>query len=168
MTSALSSWHVRLLAVLGTVGCVGGLLAMPALLHRSKSSRPVTSVHLEETRFRSLKAQREAILARINRKEALIQDLIVGRKTLLEVAGPFYVLHREVEDRFPRIPRDFSNLPEPERACRIIIDRVWNILGNEPERARVIIARLEEELDSHLQAGTLRLSLPSMRKEAVR
>jgi hypothetical protein len=119
-------------------------------------------------RERDLAVQRAASMERIDRKDHLIQEVIAGRKTLLEVAGPFYELHRQVEARFPGLQRQFSDLPDKERACRLVIDRVQGLLMAEPARSKAVTERLEAEYQRHLREGTLQVSFPPREGEEAR
>jgi hypothetical protein len=167
ITATRLSWLARLLAAVVAAGYLGWLLST-ALAPRAGPPGLAGSLHEEEMRERELAIERAAIMDRIERKERLIQDVIAGRKPLLEAAGPFYELHRQVEVRFPGLARLFPDLPDQERACRLVIDRVQGLLVMEPDRSKAITERLEAELQRHLREGTLQVSFPAREGEEAR
>jgi hypothetical protein len=156
----------RLLAVLAAA-CVGWLLVRPAASYRWSSAGATAAVHPEEAQMRKLDADLAATQQRLAWKEAVLQDLIADRKSLLDVAGPLFVLQRQQEARFPAPWRLFPELPAPERACRLVIHSVEVFLSDDPERARAVCARLEEEFQCHLDAGTLHVALGGLEGEVA-
>jgi hypothetical protein len=166
-TSTRLSWLARLLAVVAAAGYLGWLLAS-ASPPRAGPPGLAGSLHEEEMRERDLHAQKAVIRDRIDRKEHLIQDVIAGQKTLLEAAGPFYELHRQIEVRFPGALPLFPDLPKAERACRLVINRVQGLLAGEPARSKAVTERLEAEYQRHLREGTLQVSFPPQEEEEAR
>jgi hypothetical protein len=159
-------WLVRLLAILPAAVSVGWLLAPPGAPRRG-SSLDAAAVPPEVKEMRRLEAEMADVQLRLTLKAELLQDLVDGRKSLLEVAGPFLVLQRQHEARFPDAPRLFAGLPAAERACRLVIHSARSHLFNQPERARAVCARLEEEFQRSLEAETLDSALASVEEEVA-
>src|SRR5262249_29873942 len=83
---------------------------------------------------------------------AAVQDVIAARLTLGEAAACFRVLARENPD-FPweLFRRDYAGASDEERHCRQLIAAVQVTLGDEPDEAAAVGARLEAELQELLE-----------------
>jgi hypothetical protein len=109
----------------------------------------------------------DAIMQRWFAKERVMTDLFARRITLLEAAARFRDLHLTgppfdwstwrivMHDRFANAAND------DECMCRHVIDGMEMMLTEGSEEARLVIGRLEAELDEHLRRGTLRLRPPA-------
>jgi hypothetical protein len=99
-----------------------------------------------------------AVTDRIVRKQALAEEIIEGRMTLLEAAARFRALD-EAPPRFhwEQFRRGYPGAGDEERHCREAIGfvRTWlEARGYEPGS---VVPRLEAELQEHLDRGDLRL-----------
>lgn len=112
-----------------------------------------------------LERQRLALLRHIEAKRAVARELVAERLTLREAAARFRDLDRDAPEIYWRgFPYLYPGRSEAERYCRQVIDCVEGELGLTVEggsRAQpgvaAIAARLRQELDQHLAAGTLTL-----------
>jgi hypothetical protein len=99
-------------------------------------------------------------LARLTAKERATDDVIAGRRSLLEAAAAF----REWDALPPRLtpetgPAERSGDGPEERYCRSVI---WWVRYQAPrEQAADLTRRLEEELEERLRDGSLQLPSPT-------
>jgi hypothetical protein len=112
----------------------------------------------EHQRGENLKELYRAVLARMEAKNAVGQNLVAGRITLAEATHRF----RELCAQAPRV-LDSIYLSEhgrtnAERLCRHTIGWVKSTLTDRPREARELGRRLEAELESYLDRyGTVPL-----------
>jgi hypothetical protein len=112
----------------------------------------------EETgRAEHLERLRGVLAWVVNERTVLLSDLLAGRSTLFETAAGFRAVQR-VKDEYVRpVPFRFPGRTEEEQLCRQVIAHVEEQLRDEPE-GPVVVARLEKELQEHLERyGTVRL-----------
>jgi hypothetical protein len=112
-----------------------------------------------QERRRQLEADTVVERARRRHIDELIEDMAEGRRSLLDGASRMRELYRD-QPRivWERIRMRFPDMSDDERFCRLLIGEVESFLrGEEPARARSVVARLEHELEEHRRAGTLRL-----------
>jgi hypothetical protein len=120
---------------------------------------PLALLHLlatEQERGDTLDERRAAIRRCIAGKARVARDLIEGRRTLLEAAAAF----RELQEAVPgygwkAFRREYPGDSDDERFCRAVIRQVRYALAEGPRAG--LVERLEQELESHRQRGTLRL-----------
>ena len=95
----------------------------------------------------------ERAMQRHEAKEALVAEVIADRLTLLEAAARF----RELNATWPRashwLQQRYPGVPYELGLCRQIIDQVCIELRQcDPERGDRVVARLEAELQAHLES----------------
>ncbi|MFL5342971.1 MAG: hypothetical protein ACJ8F7_22800 [Gemmataceae bacterium] len=97
-------------------------------------------------------------LRRIERKGAVVRDLIDGRLTFVEAATRFRDLNANSAHYQIAIQLNYPDVPGDERHCRNVIDYVRNQHPDEPA-ARACAAACEEELPRLRAAcgGSIRL-----------
>jgi hypothetical protein len=103
-----------------------------------------------------LMQEQQATLSRQARRKEVARGLIEGKMTLAEAAAVVEEIHREIRAFAPLGPRPYPGLSDEEACCRFAIDIARDELYGQPERAKAVVARLEKELRTHRQRGTLR------------
>jgi hypothetical protein len=121
---------------------------------------PAQYRRMDELRQRGeeLDRNREALLRRIEAKEAVVAELVAGRLTLLQAAARFRALKGDPPGVAELFPPEWGR-SEGERLCREVMVWVNGWLAERaPERAAAVAARLEAELRQHRDpSGTVRL-----------
>src|SRR5262249_42463826 len=101
---------------------------------------------------------REAILARVAARAAIVDEVLAERMSLLEAAAHFRDLDRAppsiLWDRFRAF---YPGDSDDERHCREVIGNVRARVEDQGEQGPDPVLRLESELRQHLERGTLRL-----------
>ena len=97
----------------------------------------------------------ERAMQRHEAKEAIVAEVIAERLTLLEAAAQF----RDLNVTWPRashwLQQRYPGVPYELALCRQIIDQVCIELRQyDPERSDRVVARLEAELQAHLESET--------------
>ena len=98
-------------------------------------------------------AEAQAITERMERKRRLVEEMVAGRRTLLQTAAGF----RDIgaEDNFT-IRQAFPHTASDEEAyCRSILEYVRVVAP--PDEAAGLCRDLEDELNGRLRDGTLAL-----------
>jgi hypothetical protein len=107
----------------------------------------------------------ETVLLRALVKVEIAQDVIAGRRTLLEAAALFGALNQ-----LPPVPKPIRIEPFPyfpvdsedEWLCWQVLEHVRVVLQEDPDRAKVAAARLEGEFwEERSRHGEVRLPDPS-------
>jgi hypothetical protein len=93
-----------------------------------------------------LDRRRTASLARIEARRLIVRDLIDGRITLLDAASRFRALSASGHFLIDEFRRAYAGPTDEVRYCRYVIAYVQNELHKDPERARIIVGRLQKEL----------------------
>lgn len=109
----------------------------------------------EETELgNELDVQLAALVARLQAKQRLLEDLIRARLTLLETATSFRDLDRMMpSDQRERFHRAWRGSSEVERYCHHIIQRAESELVQQPRRAAAVVARLKAEFQAAAETG---------------
>ena len=118
-------------------------------------------LEVENGRAAALDATLESIQERVRRKNEATQQLIAGKRSLLQTAALYRKLSKHTVEFGEYVERTWPAMPEAEALCRYTIESVGLVLMEEPEKARTVTARLQRELDELLRGGTL--TLPSTR-----
>jgi hypothetical protein len=107
----------------------------------------------------AVRSQVAATMERRRRTGELATEVVDGRLTLRDGAAQLRDLYRNSPD-FPwvAVERKFPDASDDERCCRLLIGEVRALEGRDGERARVAAQRLEADLESELQRGSLTLS----------
>jgi hypothetical protein len=103
-----------------------------------------------------LEAGNGELMQRIATKEALVEDLIAGRRGLLDVAARFRVLDADTPACMTVIRRAVPAATDEECICRNVINYVKCYLGCEAE-GHESLRRLNTELERWLAEGNLTL-----------
>lgn len=116
---------------------------MPTKLKPAKNTlRPVPVATLPKT-----------VLQGIERKRAIIDEVIEGRLPLWEAAPKFQAASLAASKCMESATGVPNPLADSESLCRTIIGWVHLCLSDRPEQADRISARLESELTAHLNRG---------------
>jgi hypothetical protein len=130
----------------------------PELVREDPGAGPDATEELRRTE--RLVWLREVILWAINRRAALVSDLVAGRLTLFEAAAGFRAVQQTKERYVKPVPLSFLGKTDEERLCRQVLACVEQRLRDEPDQAAVV-ARLQQELEEHLgRDGTVHLPAP--------
>jgi hypothetical protein len=110
-------------------------------------------------RSEELDAQRERLRHWQEGKREAVRAVIAGRMTLLEAAARFRELDRQLpEFKWDLFRRAYPGSSDGERHCRHVIAATEAELSKRPDEAAEVMARLEAELQEHLQRdGTIQL-----------
>ncbi len=115
-----------------------------------------------QDRPEDMERQLQAVVHRMAAKHRIAQEVISERLTLLQAAERFMDLNEANPDfNWQAFRRAYPASSDEESCCRQVIRVVGGQLHNEPSRAQAVLERLEAELQSHLQQGTLRLGQPN-------
>jgi hypothetical protein len=112
----------------------------------------------EQRRAEELEAKRRQVLWRGGEQKRIVEELAVGRCTLLEAASRLQVLYREHSTGLRYLHYGFQANSQEERICRWVIQYSRTQFEDQPEKEAEIKSRLETELQGHLDRGTLRLT----------
>jgi hypothetical protein len=113
---------------------------------------------------RHLKNENAANLPRVvqqslRTKQQIIGELIAGRLPLLQAAAQFQAAHSVSMLCLAHATGAPVAAADNENICRTVIGWVFVTLSNRPDEAERVSARLERELQGHLdRCGTLNLS----------
>jgi hypothetical protein len=109
----------------------------------------------EQERGATLDDRHAAMRRCVAGKARAAQDLIEGRRTLLEAAAVFRKLQEAVPGYvWEGFRKEYPGDSDDERCCRAVIRQVEYILAEGPRAG--VVRQLEKELESHRQHGTLR------------
>ena len=101
----------------------------------------------EAAAFERHSAKAEAINARIQIKDMLIEELVAGRTSLVEVASRFRVLNQDVKECEIVMKARYPGVPEEERAARNVIDFV-RVRDMSPCDKAEVLHRLQSEFEA--------------------
>lgn len=101
-----------------------------------------------DERYRLLRARLEA-------KQAVVDEVLRGQLTLLEAAAHFHAWNQRPPQADGLVRQCYPGATEIEQVCRQVISFVEGSLEGRPEEAERINMLLETELQRHLHAGTL-------------
>jgi hypothetical protein len=90
------------------------------------------------------------VLRHLRTKQDIVLQLLDGRLTLLEAAAQFQRVNCLLKGQGTGPNPAEPNPEDGERVCRMVIGWVQLALADRPERAEVLTARLEQELQEHL------------------
>ena len=94
-------------------------------------------------------ANRNSVLQGVEAKKRVVVDLIEGRLTFLEAVARFDAIHRDSTANL-EMKMGILASHDGESLCRKVIGWVPLVLGDRPEQADAITARLEGELQAIL------------------
>lgn len=147
--------YAALLAVAVTACLLGTSSEGPATRDAGPavSAGPSSEGTEDLDRFRAV-----ATLHRFDARKRIARELLAGRLTLLEAAERF----RDLAEANPEFSWEgfrsrFPGASDDERHARHVIYAV-GMEGDDPGRARVVVARLEAELSEALRRGSFRLA----------
>jgi hypothetical protein len=151
LTCALSAVVALLLGV--AFSCHGpdglGLGGVPDSLDRIGENRKLDEEIGERQR---------RVLARMRAKDAIAEDLIAGRLTLVEAAARVRDLPDGFDGWLGLLPPDEQGAGDGETLCRHVIAWARVVLADRPDKAAAVGRRLEAELAAHLKRhGTVTL-----------
>jgi hypothetical protein len=150
---------LRLLVPLGV--CV--LLVGAAAAYRGRSAatprgEPAVGFETDEARRADeLAVRQRLVLWRTAEQQRLSRELAAGHCTLLQAASRFRALYQGDPILVPAVRNAYPGGTEDERVCRWVITYTRTAFEDQPEAAE-LGARLEAELQGHLERGTLRLT----------
>src|SRR5262245_19208054 len=102
--------------------------------------------------------KREAILARVAARAAIVEEVLAERMSLLEAAAHFRNLdHGPPPILWDRFRTYYPGDSDEERHCYEVIGNVRARVEDQGGRRGEQVLRLEAELRQHLERGTLRL-----------
>jgi hypothetical protein len=148
-------------AVVAAVVCLGGGLAGRWGGDGWGVAGLSDSMQQERLRGEYLQERLDSVNATLRARQAVVDELLAGRLTLLEAAARY----RDLDEKEPGFNWEHFRLyydcgSDEERFCRQVIDFV-RAHFEDPERAAAAAAPLEGELCEHLQRGALRLPAPA-------
>ena len=108
--------------------------------HRTKTSAARADKNLADN----------PVLEHVRAKQEIVLQLLDGRLGLLEAASQFQRVNRLLKGQGASLIPGGANPDDGERVCRMVIGWVQLALADRPERADVLTARLEQELQEHL------------------
>jgi hypothetical protein len=107
---------------------------------------------------RELDGRMAAALARSRRIDEVAGDVADSRLSLLDGAARLRDIHRAAPAfAWERFRERYPGASDDERFCRLLIDRVAARSGQDRDRMRSVVARLEAEVEKRLGQGALRL-----------
>ena len=103
-------------------------------------------------------AESKGITARMTAKFRVADEVIGGRRSLLQAAAAF----RDLDERWPRTADPYSGYPNAASEAEVYCLKVIGYVDAEapPDRAAELTRRLHAELDAMLRNGTLHLPDP--------
>jgi len=100
----------------------------------------------------------QLLLQGLQAKQRIISELIEGKLKLLEAASRFQAAHSTTLACAAATTMYPGKMSDSENVCRTVIGWVHLALGNRPEEAERVSARLERELQTYLDRfGTVSL-----------
>jgi hypothetical protein len=155
------NWLRRLLVLLTVVALLGGSVWVyrDGLSPPGQTSPAGQSPLDEKDRAAKLEQRRQYQLMRHRGQAQVIQDLAAGRCTLLVAASRFRALYEGDQLIAHALHDAYPAATEDECICRWVIGYTKTDQEGEPGTPE-LIARLEKEMQEHLERGTLRLSAP--------
>jgi hypothetical protein len=125
-----------------------------------ESDKPRSDLNDELQRAAKLDRERKVVGWAIATRSAIVSDLVAGRLNLFEAAAGFSEVDKVKERHHVNpdpLPQYFPAKTREEQLCRQVITGVEWRLWNQPEQG-VVVARLEKELQEHLERyGTVQL-----------
>jgi hypothetical protein len=150
---------LRLLVSLG----VGVLLVGAVSVYRGRSAatprdEPAPEWETDEARRADeLAVRQHLVLWRTAEQQRVSRELAAGRCTLLEAASQYRALYRGDPILVQALRHGYPGTTDEERVCRWVITYTRVALEDQPGAAG-LGARLEAELQGHLERGPLRLT----------
>jgi lipopolysaccharide biosynthesis regulator YciM len=141
------------------VGLLAGLASVALLNPRQRQCRPegqdwdltVALGWFVHDKGDQLLARTAAIDAQITAKERMCGDLIAGRATLSQAVIEFRRLHVDDPYYLRLLRQAYPGCSDEECICRNVIHYVSKCLNHsEPPAQRTTLARLEEQMRTHL------------------
>jgi hypothetical protein len=110
-------------------------------------------------RSADLETRLESSYRRLQAKRAVVSELLAGRLTLLEAAARFRDLDAGLPEFRDLLLQRYPDVPYEVAVCRQVIEQARSVPRvRTPEQEASIVARLEAELQAHLDCeGGLRL-----------
>ncbi len=102
----------------------------------------------------------KAVLAGLQQKQAIINQVIAGRLPLTEAADRFQIAHQAAGACLERATGVPSHAIDSEELCRTIIGWVYLTLSDRPEHADQVSERLEHELREQMKKNGPTLAPP--------
>ena len=97
----------------------------------------------------------KAVLAGLQQKQAIINQVIEGRLPLWDAAGRFQAAHQAARVCLETATGVPNHTIDGETVCRTIIGWVYLALSDRPEHADKVSERLEGELREYLSRNAL-------------
>jgi len=122
--------------------------------HREPRILPAAvGVYLEAFALRIELEERVAMsYHRIQAKHVVVTELLADRLTLLEAAARFGELYAGIPEIWDRLLRTYPGVPYEVALCRKVIEHTRSALQvRAPEQVGSVVARLEAELQAHLE-----------------
>jgi hypothetical protein len=102
-----------------------------------------------QDRYKELQERDEALLKRLERKQAIVTELIAGRISLFEAAAQFRQVNEEWPNRFLYQPY-LAGESEEESLCRQVIDWTHVVMQISPNKSQSdFVQELRETLRRH-------------------
>jgi hypothetical protein len=108
-------------------------------------------LHEGEQRAAALDRRDRAVLARLDEKLRLADDLLDGRKTLRQAAARFTELNAQAPVMTEQVRSLFPGRTEEESSCRQVLDFVESETRFRNQNKRSALLRLHEELEGVLR-----------------
>jgi len=127
---------------------------MPSAEDAGPHPRPVTlGEYLEGLALSTdLQARLESTQRRVQARDAVVTELLAGRLTLLEAAARFGELNAGMPETRDRVMRAYPGAPYRVALCRQVIEQARSVLlVRAPEQVERVVARLEAELQAHME-----------------
>lgn len=127
---------------------------------QDRSSSPTTRrTKNNQTAAGSSLGEQSPVLQHLRTKQEIVAQLLDGRLTLMQAAGRFQNVNRLLAGEGAGLHYAWQNADNGERVCRMLIGWVSLALADRPEKAELLTARLEQELQEHLaKLGSVTLS----------
>jgi hypothetical protein len=114
-------------------------------------SRHSRTLEGEQARQRDLEERAEAVFASIQAKQQVVRDIIAGRLSLRDGVARFRLIALSSPDYNRELfYRHFTGASEEDRYGRAVIAEAEAQLSDQPDQARVVVRRLEAELNGLL------------------
>jgi hypothetical protein len=152
----------RLTCALSTAAAlaVGAAFSCQNLDGQGLGGVPDSLAQIEENRQigKEIDDRHRRVLERMKAKDAIAEDLIAGKLTLVEAAARV----RDLPDGMPGwmnlLPPEELGANDDETLCRHVIGWAQTVLADRPEKAAAVGRRLDAELREHVKRhGTVTL-----------